>query len=40
VRGTEKTNIVRWAGERFLELIAVARRTAPTVIVVTLNIFR
>jgi len=37
---TEKAAFVAWSREPFLELIAAARRTAPTVIVVALNIFR
>jgi hypothetical protein len=34
------TGLACWAHDRLLELIEVAQRTVPTVIVFTLNIFR
>jgi hypothetical protein len=36
----EKTPHLRRTMEGFLELAALARRTAPTIVIVTLNIFR
>jgi hypothetical protein len=33
-------SLVRWARARLRDLVAAAQRNAPTVIVVTLNIFR
>lgn len=35
-----KTDLSHWVGEGLLELVAIAQRTAPTVVVVALNIFR
>lgn len=34
------TRLACWAHDRFLELIEIAQRTVPTIIVVTLNLFR
>ena len=35
-----ETNLACWAKDRVLELIGLARRTAPTVIVIACNLFR
>jgi hypothetical protein len=37
---TAETTLAGWAREQLLDLIAIAHRTAPTVIVVALYIFR
>jgi hypothetical protein len=37
---SEEAPLVRWAQERLQGLVAVAHQTAPTVILVTLNLFR